>query len=266
MTMKWLTAMALVAMTAFGAQAQNREIKVGFFPGPYADQFKRGVQPVLEKQGYRITATEFSNAIQPNAAVMDGSIDLNIFQNKAFMDVFNNQSRGDIVEILRIPSAPIGLYSSKIKALGEIKDGMRVSLPNDPTNMGRALKFLESLQLIKTDPAVQPGSTTERNVTDNPRKLAFVPLDAPQIPRALPDVDFAAALGNHVLAAGMTLTQAMALEDPAPQYQIIIAARAANAQAPWMRDLVAAYRSPEFRQFVENDPRTKGFSKPDYWR
>ncbi len=76
----------------------------------------------------------------------------------------------------------------------------------------------------------------------------------------------AAALGNHIIAAGMALTQAMALEDPAPQYQIIIAPRASSVDKPRLKDLVAAYKSPEFRAFVENDPKTKGFSKPEHWR
>lgn len=253
-------------LLAGAAFAQQKELKVGFFPGPYADQFRRGVQPVLEKRGIKVTMTEFSNAIQPNTAVMDGSLDVNIFQNKAFMDLFNSNNKGTVAEILRIPSAPLGMYSSKIKSLAEIKDGMRVSLPNDPANMGRSLMFMESLKLIKVDPAAAPGRATEKNVVDNPRKLVFVPLDAPQIPRALPDVDVAIALGNHILAAGMLLSQSFALEDPAPQYQIIISARADKVNTDAIKELVAAYKSNDFRSFVEKDPKTVGFSKPDYWR
>ena len=259
-------ATSAVALASFDAAAQAKDMRIGFFPGPYADQFKRGIQPVLEKQGYKIAMTEFSNAIQPNSALMDGSLDVNVFQNKAFMEVFNGQNKGDLVEVLRIPSAPLGLYSQKIKSLAEIKDGMSVSLPNDPTNQGRALAVLQSLGLIKLDPAAPAGRATEKNVAENPRKLRLVPLDAPQIPRAMPDVDLAAALGNHIIAAGMALTQAMALEDPAPQYQIIIATRAGSVDKPWLKDLVAAYKSPEFRSFVESDPKTKGFSRPEHWR
>ena len=258
-------ACALV-LASFDAAAQTGQIRIGFFPGPYADQFKRGIQPILEKQGYKIAATEFSNAIQPNSALMDGSLDINVFQNRAFMELFNGQNKGDLVEVLRIPSAPLGLYSQKLKSLAEIKDGMSVSMPNDPTNQGRALAFLQLQGLIKLDPAAPAGRATEKNVVENPRKLRLVPLDAPQIPRALADVDLAAALGNHIIAAGMTLTQALVLEDPAPAYQIIIVARAGSTDKPWLKDLVAAYRSPEFRSFVENDPKTKGFSKPDHWR
>ena len=248
------------------AHAQGAQIRVGFFPGPYADQFRRAIQPGLERAGHRVTVTEFSNVIQLNTAVMDGALDANIFQNRAFMETFNERNRGDLREMLRIPSAPLGLYSRAVQNLDGIRPGMRIAIPNDPTNSGRALAFLATLNLITLDPAVQPARATTRNVTGNPRNLQFVPLDAPQMPRALPDVDLAAILGNHVIAAGMLLSSAIALEDPAPEFQIIIAARAGNAETPWMRDLLAAYRSPEFREFIANDPRSRGFSTPDYWR
>lgn len=256
----------LGAATAAPALAQDRQIRMGFFPGPYADQFKRAIQPMLERQGYRVTVTELSNAIQPNSAVMDGALDANIFQNRAFMETFNERNRGDLREMLRIPSAPLGLYGRTITALDGIRPGMRIAVPNDPTNMGRALAFLAGLGLLTLDPAVPATRATQRNITGNPRNLQIVPLDAPQMPRALPDVDAATILGNHVLAAGMLLSSAIALEDPAPEYQIIITARAGSAEAPWLRDLVAAYRSPAFREFIAGDPRSRGFSTPDYWR
>lgn len=256
----------LGAAAAAPALAQERQIRLGFFPGPYADQFKRAIQPMLERQGYRVTVTELSNAIQPNTAVMDGALDANIFQNRAFMETFNERNRGGLREMLRIPSAPPGLYSRTVTSLDGIRNGMRIAVPNDPTNMGRALAFLASLNLITLDPAVPATRATQRNITANPRNLQIAPLDAPQMPRALPDVDLATILGNHVIAAGMLLSSALALEDPAPEFQIIIAARAGSADAPWLRDLLAAYRSPEFRAFIQNDARSRGVSTPDYWR
>lgn len=260
------TVAAAACLMVGSAMAQTKEIKIGFFPGPYADQFKRGIQPILEQKGYKTSATEFTNIIQINASLMDGSLDLNIFQNRAFMESYNAQNKADLVEALRIPSAPLGVYSRKIKSLAELKDGMSVSLSNDPTNLARSLMFLEKLGLIKLKPGIEPAKSTEKDVAENPKNLKLVPLDAPQIPRTMQDVDLAAALGNHILAAGMLLTDAIALEDPAPQYQIIIAMRAGNLQSAWAKDLLDAYKSQAFKTFIENDPKTKGFSKPEYWR
>jgi D-methionine transport system substrate-binding protein len=258
---------AAILLGAGLASAQDAgTIRIGFFPGPYADQFIRGIQPGLEEQGYEIELTEFSNAIQPNTALMDGSLDVNIFMNDGFRELFNSQNSGDLVTLLHIPSAPLGLYSLEVDGLDGISEGMSISVPNDPTNLGRALMFLEELELIDIDDAVDPSRATERDIVDNPMNLEIVPLDAPQIMRAMQDVDLAAALGNHVLASGNSLSDAIVLEDPAIQYQIIIAAREGARDALWAQDLVAAYQSDAFREFLQSDPATQGFSTPDYWR
>lgn len=261
-------ALALVAMAgaAPNVAAQDKTIRVGFFPGPYADQFARGIQPILEEKGYTIEATEFSNAIQPNTAVMDGSLDVNIFMNDGFRELFNGQNSGDLVTLLHIPSAPLGLYSNEVDSLEGIEDGMSISVPNDPTNLGRAMLFLQDIGLLTLKEGTDPSNATERDIGENPKNLEIVPLDAPQIMRAMDDVDLAAALGNHVVASGNALTDAIVLEDPALKYQIIISAREGDKDSQWAKDLVEAYKSPEFRAFVENDPKTAGFSTPAHWR
>ena len=257
----------LAAGVALAGVAHAQQVlRIGFFPGPYADQFKRGVQPALEKAGVKVQATEFSNVIQLNSALMDGNLDANVFQNSAYMDSFNAQYKGDLVEVLQVPSAPLGLYSKKYKDLKSLPDGARISLPNDPTSMNRALVFLQSQGLLTVDPNTPAGKATEKNITANPRNFKLVLLDAPQIARSLDEVDLAAILGNHVIASGMLLSSAIALEDPAPQYRIILVARKDVAKSPLIQQLVDGYKSAEYRSFVENDPKAKGFSRPAYWR
>jgi D-methionine transport system substrate-binding protein len=261
-----LTLLSALALTSAGLAQAQAVLRIGFFPGPYADQFKRGVQPYLESQGIKVQATEFSNIIQLNTALMDGSLDANVFQNRAFMDSFNTQQKATLVEVLQVPSAPLGVYSAKHKDLKALPNGAKIAVPNDPTSMGRALAFLQQQGLLTLDPAVAPGRATERNVTGNPKNLQLVLLDAPQMPRAMPEVDAAAILGNHVLAAGMLLSSALAMEDPAPQYRIILVARQDVAKSDLVNKLVTGYKSQEYRRFVETDPKAKGFSRPEYWR
>jgi D-methionine transport system substrate-binding protein len=260
-----LAAAAILTTCAWQAHAQTT-LRIGFFPGPYADQFKRGIQPSLEKAGLKVQVTEFSNAIQPNTALMDGSLDANVFQNLAWMNVFNEKNKGDLVEVLRVPSAPLGLYSTRHASLAALPEGARVALPNDPTSMNRSLMFLQEQGLIKLDPAAPAGRTTEKHVTANPKKLQLVLLDAPQIPRAMAEMDLSVALGNHIIASGKFLTDALVLEDPAPQYQIILVARKTAVDSAPVKQLAAAYKSAEYRRFVESDPKAKGFSRPDHWR
>lgn len=44
---------------------------------------------------------------------------------------------------------PMGIYSNKIHNMIDISNGATVSIPNDPTNAGRALMLLEKAGLIK---------------------------------------------------------------------------------------------------------------------
>jgi D-methionine transport system substrate-binding protein len=167
---------------------------------------------------------------------------------------------------LQVPSAPLGLYSSKHRDLKALPNGAKVAVPNDPTSLGRALAFMQLQGLLTVDPAVPVGRATEKNITANPKNIQLVLLDAPQMPRAMPEMDAATILGNHVIAAGMLLSSALALEDPAPQYRIILAARQDVAKGDLVAKLVNGYKSAEYRRFVETDPKAKGFSRPEYWR
>ena len=58
----------------------------------------------------KVQVTEFSNIIQLNSALLDGTLDANVFQNRAFMETFNSHYKGDLVEVLQVPSAPLGLH------------------------------------------------------------------------------------------------------------------------------------------------------------
>ncbi|MDK6701271.1 MetQ/NlpA family ABC transporter substrate-binding protein, partial [Escherichia coli] len=42
---------------------------------------------------------------------------------------------------------PMAGYSRKIKSVADLKDGATIAIPNDPTNLGRALLLLQQCQL-----------------------------------------------------------------------------------------------------------------------
>ncbi|MBV5323675.1 metal ABC transporter substrate-binding protein, partial [bacterium] len=71
-----------------------------------------------------------------------------------------------------------------------------IGVPNDPTNGGRALLLLQSQGLLKLR-ADAGLKATPLDITENPRKLKVVELDAAQLPRALGDLDAAAINGNY---------------------------------------------------------------------
>lgn len=265
-----LALVLVLSLAACGSSSDGdadvKEIKVGFMAGPYSDQFKRAIQPILEEKGYDVEVIEFSNAIQPNTSLIDGSIHANVFQHEGYLQSINEKESANIVELIKVPTAPLGIYSDKYDSLDDLEDNAKISLSNDSSNLARSLVLLQDAGLITIKDDIDPLTATERDIIDNPRNIEIVPLEAPQLPRSLPDVDYSVIVGNHVIAAGMKLSEALMLEDPPGIYQIILSVSEENEDAQFAKDLVEAYQSDEYRTFIETDADAIGFSKPDYWK
>ncbi len=89
------------------------------------------------------------------------------------------------------------------------------------------------------------------DITENPKKLRFVEVDAAQAPRALDDVDAAAINTNYATQAGLDPVKDPILrEDPKGPYVNLIAVRSTDKDKPWVKTLVDSYRSPEVKEFV----------------
>jgi len=262
---------ALVALTlaAFAAAttststfAQDRkELVIGATAGPYADQVKLGIKPLLEKKGYRVTVIEFNDYVQPNFALAQGSLDANVFQHIVYLTKFSTENKLAISELLKVPTAPIALYSHKHRNL-DVKEGALVALPNDPTNAARALVVLQDLGWVKLRDGVDPIKASEKDVAVNIKKIRLVPIEAAQLPRSLEDTDYSFINGNFALASGLKITEALALEKTGLTYQNVVAIRTADKDQPWVKDLADAYRSREFLAVTET--KFPGFVKTDY--
>ena len=134
---------------AFAAQAADKgELTIGATAGPYADQVRFGIKPILEKKGYTVKVVEFNDYIQPNFALAQGALNANVFQHIVYLTRFATENRLALSELLKVPTAPIALYSKKHKDLN-VAEGAQVALPNDPTNAARALVVLQDLGWVR---------------------------------------------------------------------------------------------------------------------
>lgn len=262
-----LIAAALAATFAFAlpaahAQDNKKDLVIGATAGPYADQIRFGIKPILEKQGYTVKVVEFNDYIQPNFALAQGSLDANAFQHIVYLTKFAAENKLALSELLKVPTAPIAVYSKKHKSLDAVKEGASVALPNDPTNAARALVVLEQLGWIKLREGYDPIRASEKDVAVNVRKIKLIPLEAAQLPRSLDDTDYSFVNGNFALASGLKLTDALALEKTSPTYQNLVAVRTADKDKPWVKAIADAYRSREFLAVTEQ--RFAGFVKTDY--
>ncbi len=205
-----LVATALLASgTALAADPAKKQIVIGTTVGDFGDQVKQGIRPILEKQGYKVKLVEFTDYVRPNLALQEGSLDVNVFQHRPYLDKFSAQHKLRLTPVFQVPTAPLGIYAGKRKALAEVKLGSSVSLPNDPSNLARALVMLADLGWIALKPGINPVTASERDIAANPRKLVLRPLEAAQLPRSRADVDFAVINGNYAVSSGIRLTTAL---------------------------------------------------------
>ncbi|MGF6723740.1 D-methionine transport system substrate-binding protein [Paraburkholderia sp. GAS41] len=228
----------------------DETIKVGVTGGPHAELMEV-VKGVAAKNGLNITIVEFADYVQPNAALASGDLDANSYQHDPYLEAQVKDRGYKLIRVADTVTFPMGIYSKKIRSLAQLQPGAKIAVPNDPTNGGRALLLLQKLGLVKLR-ADAGLKATPLDIVDNPKKLKIVELDAAQIPRSLDDVDAVAINTNYAMQAGLKPKQdAIAIEDPKGPYVNILAIREADRNKPWVAKLVAAYHSPEVKQYID---------------
>lgn len=247
------------------ANSDPHTIVFGVAPGPYGDMVKQAIAPSLKEKGYKVVVREFSDYVQPNMALSNGSIDANLFQHSLYFNKFTADKGLKLTKLLTVPTAGMGFYSRQIKSLDQLNKGDIVTLSNDPTNLARGLRFLQSLKLITIKDNIDPTKASERDIASNPKGLVFKPLEAAQLPRTLDSVTASLVNGNFAIAAGLDLSSALAQEHLDENLKNIIAVRTEDADKPFAKDIVAVVQSPAYRAVID-DPKNvyTAFQKPDW--
>lgn len=222
-----------------------------------------GVIARLQEQDIYAELVTFTDYNQPNEALLSGDLQLNSFQHQRFLDNFNKEKGSNIVSIGDTVLAPLGLYSSKIKDVSEIKNGDRIAIPDDVSNGSRALILLQTAGLIKVNG--QAGDDlTKDDITENPLNLEIIALDASQTARSLDDVTAAAINNGMAIDAGYIPTKdAFFLEpvdDNSKPYINIIATKEENKDNEVLKKIAQAYQTDETAKAI--DETTKGSSIP----
>jgi len=147
--------LASLTLTAFtgctnldksAVSSKTTVLKVGGCAGLYGDMFKEAIESFLEKLGYKIKIVEFSDYVQPNNALGEKEIDLNIFQHFTYLKKFSVENSLDLTYITEIPTAAMGVFSKEYNSIENIKNGAPVAILNDDTNLSYAIyneKLLE---------------------------------------------------------------------------------------------------------------------------
>ena len=119
-------------------------------------------------------------------------------------------------------------------------DGIKIAIPNDATNEGRALLLLQAYGILKVDE--KAGITaTVNDITENPLGIEFTEVEAALVPNTLPDVDYAIINGNYALAA--ELPAALLYENAESPYVNVVSVNEADKDSDKAKALAAAVLS-----------------------
>jgi D-methionine transport system substrate-binding protein len=237
-------------LAACSSENKN-SLKVGTISGPET-QLMEVAKTVAAKSGLTLNIIEFTDYMQPNVALNDGSIDANMFQHQPYLDQQIKDHHYKLVAVGKTFVYPMGIYSQKIKKLNQLKPQAIVAIPNDPSNEGRALLLLQKAGLIQLNKSAGLYATPT-DIAKNPKQLKFKELDAALIARSLADVDIAILNTNYAIPAGFSPSKdAIYHEKNDSPYVNIIVVREDKINDPRIKQLVAAIQSAEVKEAAKN--------------
>ena len=197
-------------------------------------------------EDYTFEIQVFDDAVTPNIATEDGSIQGTFHQYEGYMDNFNKDRNANLKTYGReIFAFQIGLYSNKIKDISEIKDGMTVAVANDASNRALALNLLADEGIIKIKEGVTAPSVLD--IAENPHNLKIVEMERMNLANAIDDTDMAVVMSDVMKEAGRDAGSALAYAQE-EGIQLVI-----KEEGPWTAPLEEALASDEVKTYIEEE-------------
>ena len=242
-----------VGTTVVFADDDDKTITVAASETPHSEILEQA-KPILEKEGYDLEVTGFDDYVQPNEVVESGDFDANYFQHIPYLDSFNEEKGTHLVNAGGIHYEPFGIYPGTKDSLDDLEDGDTIAVPNDTTNEARALLLLQDNGIITLKDGVGLEATVN-DIEENPHNVEIVELAAEQVARVADETAYIVLNGNYALQAGYSVAKdALAYEksdsEAAKTYVNVIAVKEGNENSDKIKALVAALKSDEIKDFI----------------
>lgn len=232
-----LSAVAALTLAACGSQSSSTassqssnvepvHVKVAV-TGSQQHEVWDFVAEKAKKENIEIEVVEMNDYVQPNKALVEGSVQMNSFQHRAYLAQWNKDNNANLTEIGTTFIVPLYYFSAKYTSLQDLPEGAKVAIPKEVAIQGRALVALQTAGLI----TLKDGGSTKSSVADivsNPRNLEIIEVESAQAPRILSDVDAATVNGSMATDAGLNVADAIFTDAdyletiPTDRYNIIV--------------------------------------------
>lgn len=206
--------------------------------------------------GIDIELVNFTDYPSINPALSDGTLDLNQFQHILYLAQYNESTGDDLVIIGDTAIFPMGVYSEKYTDVADIPEGAEITIPNDPTNQGRALLLLEAagLLVLKEDASPVPAPT---DIDTDASRVKVTPVDANNVVTAIGSVDATVVNNDYLQDAGLKFSDAIYLEsayqEGAQPYINIWVSRAEDKDNETYLKLVEIFDTQEVKDALQEN-------------
>lgn len=249
--MKTFTLTLATLLSAFNVAAADA-LRVAADPIPHAQilEYVQKLDPDL-----KLNIIEIPSGVNSNELLAHGDVDANYFQHLPYLKSQEQALGQKFAVAATVHIEPLGIYSHRHTRFDQVPDNGTVAVPNNVTNLSRALYLLQANGLITLKPGFNDAAkdqATPKDIAENPKHLKILEIESPQIPRALEDVDLAVINGNFALEAGLQPAKdALGLEKAQGNpYANILVTTPKLAQDPRIQQLAKDLRSPAVAKFI----------------
>ncbi|MHA8110876.1 MetQ/NlpA family ABC transporter substrate-binding protein [Lactobacillaceae bacterium Melli_B4] len=239
-----------------GETHSKNSLTVGASNIPHA-QILNHIKPELEKEGVHLNIRVFQDYVLPNKALASGEIDANYFQTIPFLNQWNKQNNGHLINVGAVHLEPMGIYSKKVKKLQDLKQNATILVSNNAPDYGRILQMFQQAGLIKIKPGVDITQAKFSDIVSNPKHLVF---KSSYEPKLLPEIyengegDAVAINANYAVQSGLNPKKdAIALQQSSENspYNNIVAVRNGDQNKASIKKLMKILESKSVQKWID---------------
>jgi len=249
-----LAAVASLGLTACGGSGSTSSdvvtLTVGATPSPHAKILNYVNDNLAADAGIKIKVVEYTDYVQPNAALDDGELDANFYQTVPYLENAEKQAGYDFEAGAGIHLEPLGVFSQKHQSLDELPDGGTIGIISDTSNQERALRLLATQGLVSIPEG--EGDVNVNTVTKL-KNFTFNEVEGPQLVRSLEDFDYAVINGNFAQEGGLSLSSdALVVESPVDNPAVnVLVWKNGSDKAEAIAKLEQLLHSDQVKQYIE---------------
>ena len=244
----------LLVLVGCGNRADDdkklEKIVLGGTSLPHAN-FLRQLKDPLKELGYELKVIEFDDYVAPNQSLENGELDANYFQHIPYLTNFNEEHGTDLVPVLKVHYEPIAIYAGTKDALDAVSDGDIVVVPDDATNLPRALKLLEELEWITLNDKRDTANLSDIVTYNVDIEIRLV--SAENAPKLLESASYGVVNANYALVGDITDRGLQAETIDAATIENIVnvvAVRRGEEESDKTKAILEAFKDPAVVKYI----------------